>query len=140
MFDHNYNRAAVAAGAQLLDQYLPGWYRYIKTDDLRLYHPHLCVLGQLAHRHPRFSWAGYLVSDDVDYMLVRTWLQNQTHEIWRNHKYGFDARRVPTFRFLRKLWTEEVNARLAQDEEQCQKNIRDYLDYANLKSRVYDYV
>jgi hypothetical protein len=45
--DPQYERAAVTKGAALLDRILPGWYKQVKLERLRMGDGAMCMLGQL---------------------------------------------------------------------------------------------
>jgi hypothetical protein len=121
MFYRDYHRARVSEGAALLDQHLPDWYKYIDTDHLHLWDGDACVLGQLAHRHPRFSYARNSVWSTADYLTAGTWLRSRMmHRDWKLRDYGFSARSMLmrlSYIFLRHLWTAEVQVRKDRDTE-----------------------
>ncbi len=86
----------VAAGAQLLDEKIPGWYKRINLDTLNLSNPTNCICGQL--------------SDIGNWETVLSFLGEGPDREAFVMEHGFCADYA-----THELWVEAIQARLAHD-------------------------
>jgi hypothetical protein len=60
-YDHRFTADEIPEAAAFLDEATPGWADMINVERLDLWDCYLCILGQLAVKHPRLtsaSWPG----------------------------------------------------------------------------------
>jgi hypothetical protein len=113
---------AVMEGADLLDDYVPGWANEINLAELDMKSNHSCIVGQLVKGHPEIN------------TIIHTEVEQSGAELIEDalpfyHEYGFDAEN-DKYRTqyvneetvqddlweLRELWTLAILARLATDD------------------------
>ena len=98
------DQMAAERGAQLLDEYEPGWYRRVNPALLDLRHCEHCILGQVFGSAPQFGkGSGFMKG------VHTLGLENDWH-FWQY--YGF------TGRTSKEAWLQVIGDRLWQDAEQ----------------------
>lgn len=133
---------AVANGAQLLDERVPGWWREISLDTLKLSNCRNCVCGQLASSAiikeavkaatPRWLFTEYELTIHA---LNLTWFSDGAYhddDVEFDHTYGFNTKHwswyademnyeefgelaTQTFWALEREWRKVIEARLEAD-------------------------
>lgn len=95
----------VAAGAQVLDEKIPGWYRRIDPSTLVMSDACNCICGQLAGKDS--DW-----DPIVDYLYGHPWHNDEDRQGWLNfvEEHGFTGDR-----YLRAPWLSVIQARLEHD-------------------------
>ena len=130
-------RQSVKSAALMLDQLVPGWYRYIKPAELKMSNCSLCTLGQLFGSSVETGIAKVLYSElwkekwAGDGFRTALWgykgydnySTGMLHDICESKGLDFETLYSPTrtgsafgmSQSLRCLWAEEAAERLAND-------------------------
>lgn len=87
---------AVANGAQLLDERLPGWWREITLEELSLADCGACVCGQLAHTASVRAFDAYQFLNGYDrattFLGLRWITMDRPDTIGADYEYGFNVK------------------------------------------------
>lgn len=98
-------RAAVQAGAALLDEKVPGWYARVDTETLEMDNPRRCILGQVFKGASREYSSDYLYAVEALGLTVGTL---GPPGIMDTHGMGFSG---AEWGILRLEWRAAIEAR-----------------------------